>query len=385
MSQTLPLPTNNVAICTVVTGNYLHFARALVRSIRRFHPEISITVCVVDHASRLPELDDPHTSFVFADQLQLSAWPRFRFQYSAFELSCALKPAIIKHCLSRPGISRTIYLDADIQLYQRLDPFLRDTRASSIALTPHLLTAVVGGESEVMRRLVVHSGVYNAGFLSVRRTNSGCAFLDWWQSILVKSSIVDAMRGMYVDQRPLDLVPGLFDGVEIVRQIGFHLAYWNLHEDRLFADGDTYRLGCGNNLTLFHFSGIDPEDPDVLSKYVDPSNVSDDSAVRALVANYVNDLNACDRSQYERLPYGFAQLSDGTEIVDAWREAIRMDHDALLDVQDPFDVSRYPDLHRRFRIATPDAMKSRRQRRTRLTKRFRGAVKRLFTRAHQAA
>ncbi len=387
MPQTLPQPTSDVAICTVVTGNFLHFALALIRSVRRFHAEIPIVVCLVDRAAPLPELDDRNVSFVFADQLNVPDWDRFRFQYTAFELSCALKPNVIKHSLTLPGISRVVYLDSDIQLYQRLDRFLAETSEYSIALTPHLLTVASCDETEAMRRLVVHSGVYNAGFLSVRKTPSGSAFLEWWQALLAKASIVDAMRGMYVDQRPLDLVPGLFDGVKIVRRTGFHMAYWNLHEDRLFMDGDVYRLGCGNTLSLFHFSGINPDDPDVLSKYVDPSNMVDCSTVRTLVTNYLDDLRACGRLHYGRLPYGFSQLSDGTEIVDAWREAIRMDHEALLDIEDPFDVDRYSDLHCRFNAAEIDAMKSRRQRRTRLTKRLGGAVRRWlsFTRVQQAA
>ena len=67
---------HGTVICTVVTSNYLHFALALARSVRRIYADLPLVICLADRTEELPDLDDPYTEFVFADQLGIPRWPR---------------------------------------------------------------------------------------------------------------------------------------------------------------------------------------------------------------------------------------------------------------------------------------------------------------------
>ena len=158
---------------------------------------------------------------------------------------------------------------------------------------------------------------------------------------------------------------------------------WNLEENHSLAQ-DNGSQPSGDDLTLFHFSGIAPDDPTVLAKHLRDLDLTAVPRIGTLVADYVDALNACERSYYEQLAYGFATLSDGTVILDSWREAIRMDHPALSDIANPYDVTRFPNLHRRYKAATPDALKSRHRYRG-MTMRLQQAVRRMVTRRNCAA
>jgi hypothetical protein len=90
--------------------------------------------------------------------------------------------------------------------------------------TPHLTGELDEGyhptELDILR-----SGVYNLGFLGLTRSQETMRFLKWWQVRLHDRCLVDLNRGLFVDQRWMDLAPGLFDGVFVLRDPGCNVAY----------------------------------------------------------------------------------------------------------------------------------------------------------------
>lgn len=380
----MPASMSGTVICTVVTSNYLHFALALARSIRCVHADLQLVICIADRFDRVPQLSDAHTEIVFGDQLNIPRWPRFSFQYTAFELSCALKPSVIKYCLEQYDADRVVYLDADMQLYGPLNELSEVTPGYSIALTPHLLSPLPEDGCLPKCETFLRAGTYNGGFLAIKRDPIGLGFLSWWESRMEKSCVVRLEDGLFVDQRPLDLVPSLFDRVHILRRPGFHLAYWNLYGQEVLTDAGGYRLSNGQPVTLFHFSGIDPDDCATLSKHQDRLLLKDQPVVSSLIRAYINRLNECGRHEYQALRYGFATLSDGTAIRDDWRESIRLDRAALRHIEDPFDATRHPDLALQFARATMTPVGPPRCMR-RVTKRVETAVKWMLGRQQKAA
>ena len=162
------------------------------------------------------------------------------------------------------------------------------------------------------------------------------------------------------------------------------MGYWYVHEESLFATEDGYRLREGAELTLFHFSGLDPDSPQMLSKWQNRLDLRDHPGVATVIAKYICELNGCGRAYYERLGYRYATLSSGVSIPSEWREAVRRDHPELDGIEDPFDVRRYPDLPRRFRRAVPK-MTLYKARFKRISKRMEGAARRLCSTRRKAA
>ena len=60
-------------------------------------------------------------------------------------------------------------------------------------------------------------------------------FIAWWSRRCYDKCIDDVRQGLFVDQRWLDLVPGLFDGVHILRHAGYNVGHWGLTHRRVEA------------------------------------------------------------------------------------------------------------------------------------------------------
>ena len=56
---------------------------------------------------------------------------------------------------------------------------------------------------------ILIAGAYNLGFIGHRLGAFADRLLDWWAERLERDCIVDPSRGFFVDQRWIDLVPGM--------------------------------------------------------------------------------------------------------------------------------------------------------------------------------
>jgi hypothetical protein len=349
---------DSLAIVTVVTRNYLHYAHALAKSVRQHEPRAAFWICIADEPGAGYRPPEGCAGVLPASDLGIARWRRFAFQYTPFELSCALKPFAMRHILNN-GCSRVAYMDADMQLLAPLDELHRWLDESAIILTPHAHRPV-SSAAAAHERTYLSSGTFNAGSLAVRQTATADEFLAWWQAKCERDSIDDVPAGLFVDQKWLNLVPGMFDGVHIARHLGYNAGHWTLPA-ALPATGPNGRVHFGEfPVVLFHYSGFSPDDPHSISRYQSRYTLDDVPALSPLLFAYADDLAACGRATFEPLGCEFNRLSDGTPINPLWREAIRSDHANFDDLSDPFDVQRTPDIVQRFR-RVENAMRHRRE------------------------
>jgi len=345
--------TRDSAVVTVVTRNYLHYARALVASIREQEDNIPVVVCLVDRPD-VPLADaELGIEYIYADALSVPDWARFAFQYSGFELSCALKPFILDHLAGR-GFRRLVYLDADIQVYHPLDVVFQALESHAILVTPHLAEPLSYEGYFPVTKDVRWKGTYNAGFLALRVSDVALEFLAWWKQLCQRMCVVRPEVGLFVDQCWLDLVPALFGDVGIVRDPGWNVAYWNLPVRALNRDAAGRLLANGRPLVFFHFSGFDPDQPTALSRYAPGLEFVSVAVVGELVAEYLGRLEAARRHECEAWGYAFATLSDGTAIQPRWREAVRHG-DVPPEIEDPFDVAKNDGLMSLFGLPVSGA------------------------------
>jgi hypothetical protein len=324
---------NDWAVVTVVTRNYLHFARALASSVRQVHPEADVIVCLVDEAPVGWQRDQEPFKVIFARELGIQNWSRFLFQYTPFELTCALKPFVLKHIFNTTGISKLLYLDGDIFVSGRLDELLDKLDSASVILTPHLTRPLSLAEPDRWEMDVLDTGIFNGGFIGVRNTGAARAMLDWWAA---RTRHWCKWNINHLDQGWLDAVPALFDGVVIERGAQYNAAVWNTGA-RDFSEDAQGRMNVdGQPLAFFHFASIDPDRPDSLSRIARHSYDQEPAAARRLHREYLARLQACGMAQCRAWGYRYDRLEDGTCIKEEWRELVRNEHPALKNVENPF-------------------------------------------------
>jgi len=344
---------------TVVSSNYLHYAKALGKSIAQVHPECRLVACVVDWDQIDVDETTDQIQWVLGKELVPEGdFQRCAFKYNSFELACSIKSRIMHWALDR-GYQSVVYLDGDIQLYHRLTEITDTAIDYSVCLTPHLLSPLPQDERSPKEHTILSAGTYNGGFVAVRNNAEGLRFISWWTDRLRNDCISDIFGNMFVDQRWLDLVPGLFDGVRVLRQAGFHTAYWNLHNCEVTLDPAGNILINGCPLTLFHYSGFDPHNPSEFSSFQNRLVLKDYPELLSLSNSFAERVLQCDYDLHSQSEYRFSTMLDGTTIKPYWREAIRTDHEALAGINNPFDATADPNLYQKFLQAMPDVVKSR--------------------------
>jgi glycosyltransferase involved in cell wall biosynthesis len=308
-----------VAIFTIVSRNYLHYARTLMQSVRDMAPETDRHVVLCDK----PDGADLHGEIFGVTQigdLSLPRPDRFIFQYTQLELNTAVKPWAFRY-LFDSGYDRVIFFDPDINVYAPLQPLLQKLDTSDVLLTPHL-TGRLDDDRHPSELEILQSGTYNLGFLALAAGAVSTELLAWWQSKLLRDCVVDIPRGLFVDQKWMDLVPGMFERVSVVRDAGWNAAYWNLTHRRIERRNGTLTVN-GVPLVFFHFSGYSPEASSI-SKHQNRFSMADlDEQLAALFAGYGARLVANGLERFARLPYGFGNLADGSRIPDLARRFYR--------------------------------------------------------------
>jgi hypothetical protein len=308
------------AIFTVVTRSYLHFAITLLNSVRSNSPTVAIFCLVVDaDPTPVPELAAV-SDILYLSDLPIADVREFCFRYDVVELCTATKPFVFSY-LFDAGFDSVAYLDPDIYVYSPLDEVDALIESGiSIVLTPHLVSPTTDdklpGELEIRR-----TGAYNLGFCAVSATRSGRHFVLWWMAKLAKNCLVDLDRGVFVDQSWIDLVPGLFEGVAILRDPGYNVAYWNLAQRPLALNELGIATVKGHALRFFHFSGIDPLDNGVFSKYQNRFTGDGEGDVAKIFSAYRSQLIENGALRFKKLPYKYDLFSNGEKIPSALRRA----------------------------------------------------------------
>ncbi len=310
-------PFPGLAACTIASKNYLPFARSLARSFAEHHPGAPFYLLLVD---RVEGCFDPAAEpFEVIELESLGNVPdlaAFNFKYDVLELNTATKPFFLAHLFARGSIEKLIYFDPDILLFQPLEELSRLLDEHSIVLTPHLTTPI-DDDLHPSEMSILQAGAYNLGFLALRRSAETDRLLAWWGERMLEHCVVEIERGLFVDQKWLDLVPGLFEGVFVLRSPAYNVAYWNLHGRQLTFGGEP-RVN-GEPLVFFHFSGFDPMNLARVSKHQNRFTLSDLPEVRRLFQLFRDRLFECGYLESRVWPYAFGRFDNGVAIPDLAR------------------------------------------------------------------
>ncbi len=243
----------------------------------------------------------------------------------------------MKYLIEIFDLENLVYLDPDIFVYSPLTPVFDALSGGSIAtLTPHLTTPVDDGKLPGEQEML-YNGTYNLGFIAVRRCEEAWRLLSWWERRCLDLGFSEGRTGLFVDQKWMNLAPGMFDKVEILRHPGCNMAYWNLHERTLSGHTGSYVVNGQTGLCFFHFSGIELEDPEVLSKNTNRFTLADRPDLTRLFGDYKLAVLANKDAAREVIPYGFDRLSDGT-VVTRLARRIYAKHQMRWSGQNPFDA-----------------------------------------------
>jgi len=260
---------------TICSVNYLAQARTLGNSLRQTNPDVRYVIGLVDKLSvaNLPPDVMPGYDLLEVDQVGIPDFGAMCNRYDITELNTAVKPFYIDFLYNQyPDATEVIYFDPDIIIFQPLTKLIADLHTYSIVLTPHTCSPTPDWERPNEQHHL-NTGIFNLGFIGLRRDDTARQFVNWWKDRLVYECRIDLCAGLFVDQQWVNFVPVYYDNVLIEHHPGYNVAYWNLHE-RIVTTDDTNNWLITNPSTnrteplqFFHYSGYNPYQPGEVSKY----------------------------------------------------------------------------------------------------------------------
>jgi glycosyltransferase involved in cell wall biosynthesis len=311
---------DGLVFCTIVAKNYLAFARVLAGSLRRHHPGARVVVLLVDRVDSTFDAGAEPFEVVEAESLgNIPDFPAFAFKYSLLEISTAVKPFFLARLLEQQGVGKLVYLDPDIQVFRPLDRIAELLDQHAILLTPHL-TDPIEDDLHPSELAILQAGAYNLGFLALARGPQTAKLLAWWQARVYDQCVVDIEKGLFVDQKWMDLAPGLFAGVHVLVDPGYNVAYWNLHGRRVTLTSAEPPRVNGGPLYFFHFSGVDPDELGPVSRHQNRFTLGSLGEARRLFLDYRELLLRAGYRETAAWPYAYARFDNGVSIPDAARQ-----------------------------------------------------------------
>jgi glycosyltransferase involved in cell wall biosynthesis/SAM-dependent methyltransferase len=311
-----------VDICTIVAKNYVAFARVLARTFREHNPQARCWTLVIDDVEGYLDADAEPFELLTTAELGIDNFAHMAARYDVLELSTAVKPWLLRHLLHERGLDRVAYLDPDIQVFAGLGGIGRLLDDHEMVLIPHLTDPIPDDGLKPSESDIVVAGVYNLGFVALARRAEIDSLLDWWSDHLRSDCLVAPERGVFVDQRWMDLAPGFLDRLALLRDPGYNVAYWNLHARALARNGPEVTVN-GSELRFLHFSGFDPLKPNLLSKHQNRIDLAHEPLLAELCREYADLLLKEGYNATHAWPYSYASLPGGLPLDRVVRAAFR--------------------------------------------------------------
>ena len=313
---------NKNCIFTICATNYVGLAKALEASVLKYTLDVDFVIIVADEPSCDVKNNFSANILIAKDILNYSQekWYEMAFKYDITEFCTSIKPYSFNY-LFDSGYEKVIYLDPDILTFSSMNIVFDYLNNYSAVVTPHILTPEVEFSGNLGELHLLLSGVYNFGFLALKKTPKSRAFTNWWGKRLEDYCFADQLMNLFTDQKWGDLLP-CFMGLDLLvsDNKGMNLAPWNFHErsiftnyNKLYVKNRLDRTASSDELVFVHYSGYNYKlmlSGDVVNNNL--SEIKQYSDLAPIFKAYTDNLKKADIDTYinERYTYNYFDGSD---------------------------------------------------------------------------
>ena len=295
------------AVFTICAKNYLSRAQTLGDSIKAIDPDLLFYIFLSDELDGSIDLAQQKYPIIEAKFLGIPQWRNMAFYYDILEFSCAIKPFCFQYLAQNYNYGNIIYFDPDIYVYNSLGPIMDSLRDHCIVLTPHVTNLSLTSDGASPDSSLLFVGAYNLGFIALRVCPVATEFLSWWGARLVDRGFADICEALHVDQKWIDLVPGLLgNSVLISRNHGLNAAQWNIHERELTERNGNYYMN-DDPLIFYHHTSFDPHHPARMAQRQNKFTLENRPEFTRLIEGYAAHLLRNGYDEYSKLPYAYAR------------------------------------------------------------------------------
>lgn len=325
-----------LAVFTSITNSYFAKARVLAQSVKEHQPNSYFVLALLDRPPCDLREIEPSIDEVF--QIEEKDFPDFLpwiYEHDVVEACTAQKGYVLQQLLRRGDFDAVVYLDPDTRLFSRLVELEDALSQASTVITPHLTQPSQSRRGVLDNEFAaLQHGSFNLGFLAVKADRSGLAVANWWDERLRSFCFDEKSKGIFTDQKWFDLVPGLFDSVQVLRHPGYNIATWNLENRFVDRTSEGYEVN-GLPIRFIHFSGYDSGSHHAMLE----AYAGDQPIFKALSHEYETLLRMLSTPLVDELEWCFRRNRRGEVIKREWRRAYRDNVHLRKRTSDPFLLS----------------------------------------------
>jgi hypothetical protein len=322
-----------VAALTICSINYLSKALVLLDSYSKYHVEDDLYIVIVDKKQTSFKIDNNKIKLIWVEDLQIENFYEYAFCYDIIELNTNVKPTSLKYLLNK--YDSVIYLDPDIYVVNTFDTVFEKLKKHSIIITPHSNTPILDfnkpDDADLLR-----FGAYNLGFIALSKCEESFNFLTWWSERCLKLGYYDPQVGLAVDQKWVDLAPAFYPNLFILHDIGYNVAFWNLHERAINKSNSKWYINQEVELKFFHFSSFDANNVNQIAYKQTRYPIHSRPDFTEIAKEYKGFLDAYQNLNNESQLYGFDYFDDGVYINPTLRRFYSILKDELGFQDNPF-------------------------------------------------
>lgn len=319
-------------VYTICNVAYLPRALALSESVLD-KAGLKVQIIIFDQKREL-NLDYEHSVISWLEDYQIPMYKQLAFKYDILEFATSLRAWFAIYFLQ--SNDKVIYLDPDMLIYDNLNGILSDLDHYPIILTPHYTKPQnyndVDSDLSIMK-----FGAFNLGFFALKNVQESFDFLTWLSHRCYHLCFAESQFGLHTDQKWVSIAPCFFPNIHISFNLGYNVAYWNMHERTLSKNDHKYYINEKFPLIFFHFSSYNESHPNNLSKrsslQIDEQRID----IIELSNEYSTILKKYDLKNIDK-KYEFDYFSNGTIVTPTLRRAYASIVDELPQ-HDPFDAN----------------------------------------------
>lgn len=286
----------------------------MAKSIKKHMPDAKVNLCMVEENIPQQARDFPfYDHIVLAKDLGFPNFYQHVFKHNAVEACTSIKARLFLYLLNLyPKHNKFIFLDGDTKIYGPFVELNEILNTHSIVVTPHILQPEASIDRVKSTELTLSKfGMYNLGFIAIRRSENANRFLNWWASRLEMFCYIDAEKQIFTDQRWIDYAPTFFD-VHILKHHGYNKAPWNLYHRQVLLSNDNKYIVNDQYLRFFHFSGVLRVKGEYNHWIKTHSGVND--VMIHMVEEYINEIMEYTQNLKKEEPWSYDYFTSGEKI-----------------------------------------------------------------------
>lgn len=294
-------------VFTICSLNYFAQALSLGESLNITNPHYKFVIGLADKLDEFYKCCDKElislalkSNIIEIDKLDIPDFESFYLKYNIMELNTAVKPYYFDYFFKNTkDLEYVVYFDPDILVYSYLGDLDKHLIDYNFVITPHILSPLNDDGLFLKEQQINNTGIFNLGFIAIRNSEESQRFINWWKERLYKYCYVNFEKGLFVDQIWINFLPIFFKKTLIERDLGYNVAYWNLHERTVCLKNNVYMINGETKLKFYHFSGFLLSEPNMISKYQNRYSFDKKRDIKPLFNDYIFLLNKYFYNRFE--------------------------------------------------------------------------------------